>query len=63
MHPGNYSTLYTLQNIVLYCRSDAQKAAQQKELKEKELELCSFNAEHMDDSGHGHQSRVGAGAV
>ena len=33
-------------------RSDAQRASKQKEMKEKELELCAFNAEHIEDSGH-----------
>ena len=35
-------------------RSDAQRASKQKEMKEKELELCAFNAEHIEDSGHTH---------
>ena len=38
--------------IHLKCRSDAQRASKQKEMKEKELELCAFNAEHIEDSGH-----------
>ena len=33
-------------------RADAQRANKQKELKEKELEKCAFNAEHIEDSGH-----------
>lgn len=36
------------------CRSDAQRAAKQKERKEKELELCAFNAEQIEDSSHTH---------
>ncbi len=32
-------------------RSDAQRSAKQKERKERELEHCSFNAEHMEDGG------------
>ena len=35
-------------------RSDAQRAAKQKERKEKELELCAFNAEQIEDSHHTH---------
>ena len=37
---------------ILQSRSDAQRASKQKEMKEKELELCAFNAEHIEDSGH-----------
>ncbi len=32
-------------------RSDAQRSAKQKERKERELEHCAFNAEHMEDGG------------
>ena len=35
-------------------RSDAQRAAKQKERKEKELELCAFNAEQIEESHHTH---------
>ena len=35
-------------------RSDAQRAQKQKERKEKELELCAFNAEQIEDSHHTH---------
>ena len=37
---------------IFQSRSDAQRASKQKEMKEKELELCAFNAEHIEDSGH-----------
>ena len=44
-----------LQTIVIFflsppSRSDAQRAAKQKERKERELELCAFNAEQIEDS-------------
>ena len=41
-------------SVVPYVRSDAQRAAKQKERKEKELELCAFNAEQIEDSHHTH---------
>ena len=34
------------------CRSDAQRASKLKEVKEKELEMAAFNAEHIEDQGH-----------
>ena len=40
--------------FTVLCRSDAQRAAKQKERKEKELELCAFNAEQIEDSHHTH---------
>ena len=32
-------------------RSDAQRAAKQKEAKERELEQCSFSAERIEEGG------------
>ena len=54
-----YSLAFSLQhgaveNNLFILRSDAQRAAKQKERKEKELELCAFNAEQIEDSSHTH---------
>jgi hypothetical protein len=39
-------------NLVWFGRSDAQRAAKQKERKEKELEYARFNAEKIEDSSY-----------
>ena len=46
--------LFNMQNTFTDPRSDAQRAAKQKERKEKELEQCAFNAEQIEDSSHTH---------
>ena len=60
MHPksiANMKHISKLSSLSLQLkifRSDAQRAAKQKERKEKELELCAFNAEQIEDSHHTH---------
>ncbi len=39
-------------DLVWFGRSDAQRAAKQKERKEKELEYARFNAEKIEDSSY-----------
>ena len=37
--------------VFLYCRSDAQRAAKQKEAKERELEQVAFSADRIEEGG------------
>ena len=45
---SSYNELYF---IYYDFRSDAQRAAKQKEAKERELEQCSFSAERIEEGG------------
>ena len=43
---------YNLFSFIFHdLRSDAQRAAKQKEAKERELEQCSFSAERIEEGG------------
>ena len=37
--------------FVIFCRSDAQRAAKQKEAKERELEQVAFSADRIEEGG------------
>jgi hypothetical protein len=57
--PMNLNTITAFQSffkvvfdLVWFGRSDAQRAAKQKERKEKELEYARFNAEKIEDSSY-----------
>ena len=49
---GQESTKFKLLMCAfLYCRSDAQRAAKQKEAKERELEQVAFSADRIEEGG------------